>query len=239
MLIARAVPIVGVATMLAVSVPALSAPAAAAGPALDVAPVLTSTPFASPPGQRVTHTISLSGTGSGPLTAVRVTFTTTVDLDGVTATPSVGSCPIVTSLTIVCDLGNVDFSDANSAGTNAAAAPKVTITGTVHSGAAPGTLVQNLVNVTSGTPDADPANNVASNAYLVAGAISTPTRSSAPARPSSGPAAASGISAVPVIAMLVIAMLALAALAMTALIVVRRRRSLSRRSSSGGDHDDV
>jgi hypothetical protein len=242
MLLARTVRLVSVTAMLARSaaavsiaavsiavgtIAAVSTPAAAAGPALDVTPVLTSTPFASPPGQRVTHTIMLSATGTGALTTTRVTFTTTVALDGVTATPSAGSCPIVTPLTVVCELGNVDFSDADSSGGNssggsAATVPKVTITGTVNSGAAPGTLVQNLVNVTSSATDSNPANNVASNAYLVAGASAAPIggSSSTPARASSGTTPARGINPIPVAAVL-----ALAALAMIVLIVVRRRRS--------------
>jgi hypothetical protein len=238
-----AVRIVGVAMMLlAGSTPtgstlAAAAASSAAASALDVAPVLTSTPFASPPGQRVTHTITLSGTGTGALTAVRVTFTTTVDLDGVTANASAGNCPIVTALTVVCELGNVDFSDAN------AVAPKVTIAGTVHPGTVAGTLVQNLVNVTSGTPDADPANNVANNAYLMGGAKAapsdTPTSRPGPARSASGSAAAGGVNPVPVIAVL-----AVAGLATAALIGLRRRRSsvLRRRRSSlsgGTDHSDV
>jgi hypothetical protein len=216
MWIARAVPIVGVAVILAGSTPA------AAAPALDVTPVVTSTPFAAPPGQRVTHVVTLSGTGTGVLPAVRVTFTTTVDLDGVTASASVGSCPIVTALTVVCDLGNVDFSDAG------AAAPKVTIAGTLHPSAAAGTLVQNLVNVTAGVPDADPADNVASNAYLVGGANAAPSGSPEPSltpgRPLSSRVARRGVHIVPILAVLAVATLA-AALAAAGLIVRRRRRS--------------
>jgi MYXO-CTERM domain-containing protein len=225
MWLARAVPVIGVAAALAGSTLAGSAlagvtPAVAAVSAVDVAPVLASTPFASPPGQRVTHTITLSPTGAGALTAVRVTFTTTVDLDGVTANPSIGSCPIVTALTVVCELGDVDFAAAG------ATAPVVTVAGTVHPGAAPGTLVQNLVNVTSGTPDGDPTNNVASNAYLVAGGspapTDTPSSRPAAARPVSGKAASSGVNPVPVIALV-----ALAGLAAAALVAVRRRRRSS------------
>jgi Domain of unknown function DUF11 len=164
----NAVPVVGVATALAGAVMAV-----APSPAVDVVPVLTSSPFGALPGQPVTHTITLSGNGAGALTAVRVTFTTTVGLDGVTASASQGSCPIVTALTVVCELGNVELSGAD------AATPTVTITGTVHAGTAPGTLVQNLVNVTSGVPDADPTNNVANNAYLIPGADPARVRASA------------------------------------------------------------
>ncbi|GIG76674.1 hypothetical protein Pfl04_50780 [Planosporangium flavigriseum] len=212
------------------AIPAIPAPAAAAGPVPDVAPVLTSTPFAAPPGQRVTHTITVSGTGAGTLAAVRVTFTTTIDLDGVTANTTVGSCPIVTPLTIVCELGNLDFSGASPS--DAAATPKVTIAGTVHAAAAPGTLVQNLVNVTSATPDGVPANNVASNAYLVPGGSAAPVGASAgpsaQPRSSSDRAAARGVS--PLTA---VAVLALAALAVGVFVVIWRRRSSSGKSSSG------
>src|SRR5689334_6158501 len=145
-------------------------------PSVDAVPVLTSSPFGAAPGQPVTHTITLSdpgaaaGAGAAALTSVRITFTTTVGLDGVRASASSGSCPIVTALTVVCELGNVDLSRAD------AATPNVTITGIVHAGTAPGTLVQNLVNFTSGVPDADPSNHVANNAYLVPGGAPTHVR---------------------------------------------------------------
>jgi LPXTG-motif cell wall-anchored protein len=233
----RAVPIFGVSTILAVANPAVAAPvpaaalraaavpvpAATATAALDLAPVLTSTPFAAAPGQQVTHTLTLSAAGTGALSSVRVTFTTTVNLDGVTANASAGSCPIVTPLTIVCELGDLNFPDTG------AESPKVTITGTVRPGTAAGTVIQNLVNVTSGTPDSVPADNVASNAYLIGGAGATPSGepagSAAPARRTSGEATRGGDRA-PVIALLGLA--ALAALAAAALILVRRRRRSAR-----------
>src|SRR5438477_12899722 len=79
----------------------------AAPPPVDVVPVLTSTPFAAAPGRPVSHTVTLSGTGTGVVTGVTVTFTTTVALDGATATASRGTCPVVTARKVVCDLGDV------------------------------------------------------------------------------------------------------------------------------------
>ncbi len=96
--------------------------------------------------------VTLSGTGNGTVADVRVTFTTTVGLDGVTASASRGACQVVTALTVVCQLGDVSFPGEG-------AAPTVTVTGTLHPGTAPGTLVQNLVTVTSAAPDADPTNS--------------------------------------------------------------------------------
>src|SRR5262245_6542070 len=138
---------------------------------VDVVPVLTSTPFAAAPGRPVSHSVRLSATGGVP--AVTVTFTTTVGLDGVTATASRGACPVVTAQKVVCDLGDVNLPGD---------APAVTVTGTVHPGTAPGTLVQNLVTVTAA--DTDPGNNAVSNAYLVAGPSTSPSTApvGAPAR---------------------------------------------------------
>ncbi|NJC73947.1 hypothetical protein HC031_30165 [Planosporangium thailandense] len=210
---------------------ARSTPAAAAGTGVDVTPTLSSTPFGAPPGQRVTHTITLSATGTGSLPAVRVTFTTTVALDGVAANASAGSCPIVTPLTVVCDLGNLDFAGTNSTGPAGPSSPQVTITGTVHSGTAGGALVQNLVNITAGAADADPTNNVTSNAYLVPGGSTAPLAPSS-GRPLAEPAAsrapAHGMSPVVVVALSVLAVLVVAAL----VIVLRRRR---RPSPADGD----
>lgn len=169
-------------------------------------------PFGASPGAAVTHTVTLSGTGV--VLAVRVTFTTTVGLDGVKATASPGGCPVVTPLMVVCEFGDVNFSDP-------AAAPTMTITGTVHPGTAPGTLVQNLVSVTSAGGAADPTDNVVSNAYLVAGlgpssALDpSPTASAGVASPQPGqvnPLLAVG------------AVLALGCLGMAGLIFGRRRR---------------
>jgi hypothetical protein len=131
---------------------------------VDLVPVLTSTPFAAAPGRPVSHTVTLSGTGTGVVPGVTVTFTTTVGLDGATATASRGTCRVVTAQKVTCDLGDVTFPGD---------APTVTITGTVHPGTAPGTIVQNLVAVTAS--DADPGNNATSNAYLVAGPSTTPS----------------------------------------------------------------
>jgi hypothetical protein len=179
---------------------------------------LTSAPFAAAPGRLVKHTITLSATGTGSVTAVRVTFTTTVGLDGVKASASPGGCPTVTALTVVCDLGNLDFSAAD------AAAPTVTITGTVHSGTAPGTLVQNLVDVTSQRRGADPTNHAVSNAYLVAGASAAPVGAS-----TSGPSVASRPSGraartPPKPAPVLVALLAFGVVAAASLIIAWRRR---------------
>jgi hypothetical protein len=183
----------------------------------DVTPVLTSTPFGAAAGQSVTHTITLSGTGA--LTSVRITFTTTVGLDGVTASASSGTCPIVTALTVVCELGNAELSAAGTA------TPEVTVRGTVHVGTAPGTLVQNLVNVTLGEPDADPSNNLANNAYLIAGGAPAQVRASASAADTASPSGAATrlVNPVPVLA----AALLLAGLAAARLIVVWRRHRRS------------
>jgi hypothetical protein len=117
-------------------------------------------------------------------------------------------------------VGNVELSGADTA------TPKVTITGTVQPGTAPGTLVQNLVNVTSGVPDADPSDNIANNADLIPGGAPAHVRASvsaANAAPRSGWAARL-VNPVPVLA----AVLILAGLAAAArLIVVRRRHSRS------------
>lgn len=214
----NAVPVVAIATALTGVVMATPAPPAGA------VPVLTSSPFGAAPGQPVTHTITLSDPGTGAaaltsLTSVRITFTTTVALDGVRASASSGSCPIVTALTVVCELGNVDLSGAD------AATPTVTITGIVHAGTAPGTLVQNLVNVTAGVPDADSSNNVANNAYLIPGGAPTHVRPPASAANAASPSggAARLVNPVPVLA----TVLVLAGLAAARLIVVWRRHRRS------------
>jgi uncharacterized protein DUF11 len=133
-------------------------------PQVDVVPALTSTPFGAAPGRPVSHTITLSGTGTGVVPGVTVTLAMTVGLDGPTATASRGSCPVVTAQKVVCELGDLTYPDAPV---------KVTVTGTVHPGTPAGTLVQNLVTVTA--PDADRGNNAVSNAYLVAGPSTGPT----------------------------------------------------------------
>ena len=62
----RAAPVVGVLVALAGW-----APAVAPSPPADVVPVLTSTPFAAAPGRPVSHTVTLSGTGTGVVPGVR------------------------------------------------------------------------------------------------------------------------------------------------------------------------
>ncbi len=174
MLLSRAVGLVGAAVVLAGPV---AAPASPGG--VDLVPVLTSVPFGAIGGQAVTHTILVSGTGTGNLTGVRVTFTMTIGLDRAAASTNQGHCSIVDELTIVCDLGVVDFETADTT------PPKVTISGTVKPGAVLGTVVQNLVTVASQPSDSDVSNNSASNAYLIPGLSDGPTsRPIAP--PSSG-----------------------------------------------------
>jgi len=175
--LSRAVRLVGVAV-------ALAGPVLPLAPAegVDLVPVLTSTPFAATGGQPVTHAIVVSANGTGNATAVRVIFTTTVALAGAAASATQGRCSITNEQSIVCDLGVVTFATAD------ATPPKVTITGTVAPNSVPGTLVQNLVRVTSEPADSETSNNSASNAYLIpggsGGASSRPTV--APASGSTG-----------------------------------------------------
>jgi hypothetical protein len=175
-LVSRAVCFVGVAVALAGPV----APQAPAGGG-DLVPALTSTPFGAVGGQSVTHTILVSGTGAGTVPGVRVTFTTTVGLDGAVANTTQGRCSVVDALTVVCELGAVDVATAG-------AAPTVTISGTVAPGAVRGTLVQNLIKVTSEPADSDVSNNAASNAYLIPGLSDAPTGRPAVAPASGGTA---------------------------------------------------
>jgi hypothetical protein len=154
-----AAPVVGLMTVVAAA-----APTPPPSPPVDAAPVLTSTPFGALPGQQVTHTVTISG--GGTLTAARVTFTTTVDLDGVTARAEPGRCTAA-SRTVVCDLGDLRLGTAE-------AVPRMTITGRVRPGARPGTLVRNRVDVTSVEFTATDA-PIASNAYLLPGSTATPT----------------------------------------------------------------
>ncbi|MGI5186364.1 hypothetical protein ACQEVZ_60015 [Dactylosporangium sp. CA-152071] len=160
----QAVRLVSVAVTLAGPVAALPPPSG-----VDLVPVLTSTPFGAVGGQSVTHTILVSATGTGNATGVRLTFSTTVGLDGVAVSASQGHCSVVDTAAVVCELGVVDFPNAD------AAPPKVTITGTVKPGIPRGTLVQNLVKVASEPPDADVSNNAATNAYLIPGLGGSPT----------------------------------------------------------------
>jgi hypothetical protein len=154
---------------------ALAAPGVPLAPAegVDLVPVLTSTPFGATGGQSVTHTVVVSANGTGSATAVRVTFTSTVALGGTAASATQGQCSIQNDQSIVCDLGVVTFATAD------ATPPKVTISGTVAPNPVPGTLVQNLVKVSSEPADSDTSNNSASNAFLFpggsGGASSRPT----------------------------------------------------------------
>lgn len=175
--------------------------ALAAPNGVDLVPELTSAPFGAVGGQSVTHTVVVSGAGTGNVTAVRVTFTTTADLDHASATSTQGHCS-TGPRTVVCDLGTVNLPTAPA---------KVTITGTIEAGIGPGFLVQNLVSVTS--TDVDPTNNQASNAYLIPGTSETPAAAPAPAgspqRPSYLVPVAAGV---------------LVAGGLASIILVRRRR---------------
>src|SRR5690349_5915786 len=158
MFLSRAVSAIGIAI-------ALAAPGG-----VDLVPELTSAPFGAVGGQSVTHTILVSGTGTGSVTGVRVTFTTTVDLEKAAATSTQGHCSIADARTVVCDLGTV----------NRPAPPaKVTISGTIAPGSGPGTLIQNLVSVAAA--DTDASNNQASNAYLIPGTSAKPAAAPPPA----------------------------------------------------------
>jgi hypothetical protein len=106
----------------------------------------------------------------------------------------------------------VNFTDA--------AAPTLTITGTVHPGTAPGTLVQNLVGVTSAGRAADQTNDVVSNAYLIA-LGPAPTLDPSPAASTRVTSPQSG-HANPLLA--VGAVLALGCLGLAGLIVGRQHR---------------
>ena len=195
---------------------ALGAPGPAPAPSsrVDVVPVLTSTPFGAGPGQQVRHLITLSGTGAGTVAAVRVTYTTTVDLTGAAAKASPGRCA-VSARTVVCDLGDLRFAaDATK--------PTIMITGTIGPGAAPGTLVQNRVSVDSPQFATKSANQVASNAYLVSGSSAAPaSRSTAVAHSAVAPAQSPWRSGP---ATVIATLLVCAAVALGGLVVLRRRR---------------
>lgn len=186
MFLSRAAGIAGIVLALAGPV-AATAPAGAVDRApapsgVDLVLVLTSAPFGAVGGQPVTHTISVTGTGTGSASAVRVTFSTTIALDGASATTTQGTCSVADPRTVTCELGLVNLPGTDTA------PPKVTISGTVTPGAARGALVQNLVKVASDPADADTSNNAASNAYLIPGASGAPPthRDAAPASGESG-----------------------------------------------------
>jgi hypothetical protein len=212
--LSRAVSVVGVAVALAGPVvaqePAAQEPRAPAG-GVDLVPVLTSAPFGATGGQPVRHTILVSATGTGNVTGVRVTFTTTVGLDGAAATTTHGRCSVADDLTVVCELGVVDLPTADTAPST------VTISGTVTPKAVPGTLVQNLVTVASAPPDADASNNAASNAYLIPGPSDGATSRPSVASSSGGNAARRPGYLLPVTAGLVV-------LGVLAGVIVFRRR---------------
>ncbi len=188
-------------------------------PPVDATPVLTTTPFGALPGQQVTHTVTISGTAT--LTAGRITFTTTADLDDVTARATPGQCTVSTR-TVTCDLGDVRL----AAG---AAPPRVTITGRIRTGAEPGGLVRNRVTLTSAEFTDDEA-QVASNAYLLPG--STPTSGEA-SRQSAAVALDPPHRRSTLIAAL--AVLAAGALIVGAVLLARRRRPRESRHLSRPD----
>ncbi|MFU8875375.1 hypothetical protein [Micromonospora sp. SL4-19] len=183
---------------------------------MDATPVLTSTPFGALPGQRVTHTVTIAGTAA--LAAARITFTTTADLEAVTARAEPGWCG-VTAREVVCDLGDVRLATGSPA-------PRVTITGKVRSDAAPGAVVRNLVSLTSEELPEDEA-QIASNAYLVPG--STPT----PIDPPPGPEAAAAANPTPARSMRGPTAVALVAAGVAAAGVLLTRRRLRHRRTRG------
>jgi hypothetical protein len=144
-----------------------------------------------------------------------VTFTTTVGLDGVTAAANQGGCPVVTAVRVVCDLGDVNLSPG-------AAAPTVTIAGTVHPATVPGTLVQNVVSISSAGRDGDPAKDVVSNAYLVAApdASRVPASTSGANPPSGQSPHRAQVNRLPAVG----AVLVLVGLTVSGVLVRRRRR---------------
>ncbi|MCW3816700.1 hypothetical protein ONA91_19835 [Micromonospora sp. DR5-3] len=192
------------------------APTPTPSPPLDAAPVLTSAPFGALPGQQVTHTVTIAGTAT--LVAARITFTTTADLERVTARAQPGWCS-VTAREVVCDLGDIRLASGSPA-------PRITITGRVRPGATPGTVVRNRVSLTS---DQMPENEaqIASNAYLVPGSTATPT--DPPTEPQAaapvGPAAPRSMRVPTVLAVVVAGVAAAGA-------VLTRRRLRQRRAES-------
>lgn len=184
------------------------APTPTPSPPVDAAPVLTSAPFGALPGQRVTHTVTISGTAA--LGGARITFTTTADLEAVTARAQPGWCTVA-ARQVVCDLGDVRLASG-------APAPRVTITGRVRPGAVPGTVVRNRVSLTSDELPEDQA-QIASNAYLVPGATATPTD------PPAEPQAAAPVDPAPDRSMRIPATVSLvvAALAVAGTLLTRRR----------------
>ncbi|MFG2054364.1 hypothetical protein ACGFI9_10045 [Micromonospora sp. NPDC048930] len=177
-------------------------------PPVDATPVLTTTPFGALPGQQVTHTVTISGTAT--LTAGRITFTTTADLDDVTVHATPGQCE-VSPRTVTCDLGDVRL----AAG---AAPPRITITGRIRAGADPGGLVRNRVTLTA-AEFADDDAQVASNAYLLPGSEPTSGEVSRQAAtlPSDPPHRRSAVVAA-------LAVLLAGALVVAAVLLARRRR---------------
>ncbi|MFG3600396.1 hypothetical protein [Micromonospora chersina] len=209
---------------------AAAAPTPPVAAAVDATPVLTSTPFGALPEQSVTHTVTISGRGT--LTATRVTFTTTADLDGVIAQAEPGRCA-ASPRVVVCDLGDLLLGAA-------AAAPRVTITGRIRPGVPPGTVIRNRVSVTSVESTAT-GPRVASNAYLLPGSMATATATAAdPALES--PAVASAVRPpgrslrVPAVAAAVIG--AIAAAVLLTRRRLRRRHDLPLRPAVTTRHRD-
>ncbi len=182
------------------------------GAGADVVPVLTSTPFGVLPGQRVTHTIALSVTGTGVVAGVRVSFTTSVGLEPVTATASVGRCPTVEARAVVCELGDL------------ARPATVRVEGVLSPGTGPGALVSNVVTVSTNRPDSDPTDNRVSNAYL----LPAPTAASSSPAPSARPGTVGSRpvrSGRPMLAALAALAAGIVAALVPAGLLLRRRRS--------------
>ncbi|MFD2762884.1 hypothetical protein [Micromonospora eburnea] len=204
-----AAPVVGLMAAVAPAVPTAPTPTVSPSPTVTFAPVLTSTPFGALPGQRVTHTVTIAG--SGALTTARVTFTTTADLDDVTAQAEPGDCT-VSPRTVVCDLGDLTLGATPGA-------PRVTISGRIRPGAPPGAVVRNRATVTS-VESATTGAQVASNAYLLPGPTHPPTDP-----PLGSPAAVAGVPATGSTRMpAAVAVVVAGAAAVGTLLLARRRR---------------
>jgi hypothetical protein len=177
-------------------------------PGVGVVPVLTSTPFGAGPGQPVSHTITLSGRVAGSV-ALRVTFRTTIGLDGLAATTTQGRCQVTDPRTVACDL-RLPAADMP--------ATKIVVSGTVAPDTPAGALVQNWVSshLTEGGSGA--ADGVASNAYLIP--TGAPPRSATTATRPVARHTGTGTAPIAVVAAVLIGL----TVALTSLILVRRSR---------------
>ncbi len=115
--------------------------------AADMAIVKTFAPAPPVAGQGLTFTLTVSNLGLDDATGVTVTDPLPPQLTSPVATPSQGTCAIVTAI-VTCDLGAV----ASGAGAT------VQIAGTLAAGSA-GQFLDNTASVTADQPDPDTSNN--------------------------------------------------------------------------------